>query len=273
MRLVRRVSLALALTAVAGLFAGCGTPASQDGPLPTTIVDLNAAATAMVMTQNAPPGPFNESIAFESLEDGLRELDGWTYTAVAEFEGTFTGTSRPANATTTATVAYHLLTSARRVEISAEGSLLAEGDPVLTEAVRIGRDVYLTVEGQCSVVTGTDAAVVADAGVTQLIGGLSRAVPVGQTGVINGESVYRYTFDADALELAAVTGEAAVVSIASAELWFSAEHGVVIRLYLVLDVDNAVLFGSSAPVSGRLVIRYDLTDVGVDPNITVPFGC
>lgn len=270
---VYRFCIVLAVILAAGALASCGTPASQDGPLPTTIVDLNAAATAMVMTQNAPPSPFSESIAFGSLEDGLSELDGWTYTAVAEFEGTFSGTSRPANATTTAKVAHHLLTTARRVEITAEGALLTEGDPVSTEAVRIGRDVYLTVEGQCSVVTGTDAAVVADAGVTQLIGGLARAVPVGQTGVINGESVYRYEFDADALELAAVTGDAADVSIVGAELWFSAEHNAVIRLYLVLDVENAVLFGSSATVSGRLVIRYDLTDVGVDPNITTPFGC
>lgn len=272
MNRVHRAGLALGMICAVGLMAGCGTPANQDGLLPTAIVNLDAAATAMVMTQNAPPGPFREAIAFESLEDGLRELDGWTYTAVAEFEGTYSGTSHPASATTTAQVAYHLLTSARRVEITAEGSLLTDGDPISTEAVRIGRDVYLVVEDQCSVVTGTDAAVVADAGVTELIGGLSRAVPAGETGVINDEPVYRYTFDANALELAAVTG-ASSVSIAGAELWFSAEHNAVIRLYLVLDVENAVLFGSSAAVSGRLVIRYDLTDIGVDPNITVPFGC
>src|SRR5690606_14964244 len=111
-------------------------------------------------------------------------------------------------------------TSARRVVLTAEGSLLTEDAPVSSEAVRIGRDVYLVSEGQCSTVTDTDAAAVVDAGANLLIGALAEAVPVGITGVINGESVYRYSFEPDALRLASiqVQGDGSV-QVVNSELW------------------------------------------------------
>ena len=192
----------------------------------------------------------------------------------AEFEGVFSGTSRPATATTTAQVAYHQLTSARRVVLTAAGSLLTEDTPVTSEAVRIGRDVYLVIEGQCSTVTDTDGAAVVDAGANLLIGGLAEAVPTGITGVINGEAVYRYAFEPEALRLASISvGGDGSIQVTNSELWFSAERAAVVRLYLTLDVENTTVFGSQLPVTGQVIIRYDLTDVGFDPNISVPFGC
>jgi hypothetical protein len=257
-----------------GLIAGCETFTPTDQPLPTIISDLDAAATAQIMTQNAPPPRFRERITLPTFESGLSDLPGWQYTVTAEFEGVFSGTSRPATATTTAQVAFHQLTSARRVVLSAEGSLLTEDAPVSTEAVRIGRDVYLVSEGQCSIVTDTDAAAVVDAGANLLIGGLAEAVPAGITGVINGEAVYRYTFEADALRLASIQAQSeGRITILNSELWFSADRAAVVRLYLTLDVENAAVFGSQLPVTGQVIIRYDLTDVGSDPNISVPFGC
>lgn len=257
-----------------GFIAGCETFTPTDQPLPTIISDLDAAATAQVMTQNAPPPRFRERIALATIESGLDELPGWQYTVTAEFEGVFSGTSRPATATTAAQVAYHQLTSARRVVLSAEGSLLTEDAPVSSEAVRIGRDVYLVSEGQCSTVTDTDAAAVADAGATLLIGGVTEAVPAGITGVINGESVYRYTFEPEALRLNSIEAQGdGRVEVVNSELWFSAERAAVVRLYMTLEVENAIVFGSQLPVTGQVIIRYDLTDVGSDPNISIPFGC
>jgi len=259
---------------VLGLAAACTSPTPSDEPLPTLISDLDAVATAQLMTQNAPPPRFREQIALPTFEEGLDLLSGWQYTVIAEFEGTFAGTSRPATATTTARVAFHQLTSARRVVLTAEGSLLTEGTPVSTEAVRMGRDVYLVSGGQCSVVTDTDAAAVVDAGVGLLVGGVSRAVPEGIVGVINGESVYRYAFTQDALQLASIAPrDGGSVRLVSSELWFSAERAAVIRLYMTLQVENAAVFGSQLPVTGQVILRFDVTDVGIDPNISVPFGC
>lgn len=264
----------LALLLLLGLAAACTPPAPSDEPLPTLINDLDAFATAQVKTQNAPPPRFRDRISLPTFEFGLESLQGWRYTVIAEFEGVFAGTSRPATATTTAQVAFHQLTSARRVVLGAEGSLLTEGEPVSTEAVRIGRDVYLVADGQCSIVTDTDAAAVVDAGVGLLIGGVTEAVPEGITGVINGESVYRYAFTQAALQLASIAPkDGGSVRLINSELWFSADRAAVIRLYLTLEVENATVFGSQLPVTGQVILRYDLTDVGLDPNISVPFGC
>jgi hypothetical protein len=270
----RRGSLILAVLLLAALAAACESTAPNDRPLPTIISDLDAAATASVMTQNAPPPRFRDGVSLARIENGLDLLPGWRYTVTVEFEGVFAGTSRPALATTTAEVAYHQLTSARRVELTADGSLLTDGEAVTTEAVRIGSDVYLNTSGQCSTVTDTEAAAVADTGADLLIGGIDRAMPTGTVGVINGEAVYRYSFAPDALRLASVAAqENGTVTLVNAELWFSAERAAVVRLYMTLDVENATVFGSQLPVTGRVIMRYDLTDVGDDPNISVPFGC
>lgn len=264
----------LAAVCAMGFIGGCETFVPADQPLPTIINDLDAAATAQVMTQNAPPPRFREGIGLPMLEAGLEALPGWQYTVTAEFEGVFSGTSRPATATTTAQVAFHQLTSARRVVLTAEGSLLTDEAPVTSEAVRFGRDVYLVIEGQCSTVSDTEAAAVADAGANLLIGGVTSAVPTGVTGVINGEAVYRYSFEPNALRLASIEPQGdGGVRVINSELWFSAERGAVVRLYMTLDVENASVFGSQLPVTGQVIIRYDLMDIGVDPNISVPFGC
>jgi hypothetical protein len=45
------------------------------------------------------------------------------------------------------------------------------------------------------------------------------------------------------------------------------------RYYLTMDVENVTLFSSTLPVTGTLTLQYDLYDVGIVPNISVPFGC
>ena len=47
----------------------------------------------------------------------------------------------------------------------------------------------------------------------------------------------------------------------------------VVRFYVNLDVENAFIFDRQLPVTGQVILRYDLYDIGVVPNITVPFGC
>jgi len=272
---MRRLSaIALMGMGLAALLAACAASTSND-PLPTAITDLNAAATAIVLTENAPPRPYRERLRLDSFEDGLDQLDGWHYRVSAEFSGVFTGTTRAAEGRTTAEVSYHQRTSARRVELRAEGGLLTQADEsVDTEAVRIGQDVYLRTGSGCSSVTGTESASVVNAGVGQLIGGVREAVPSGVKGVINGEVVYRYAFLQDALTLSAIQPrDGGRVSLMSQELWFSADKGALIRLYLTFDVDNVSVFGSQLPVTGQVILRYDLSDLGLDPNISIPFGC
>lgn len=253
--------------------AAC-TPPAADGPLPTAITDLDAAATAIVLTENAPPQPYRERISLPSFEDGLEFAEGWNYTVSAEFTGNYTGTSRAITSSTTAEVAYHQRTTSRRIELRAEGPLFTPGEPVVTEAVRIGQDVYVSSANTCRRADDPETAAVVEAGVGQIIGGVREAVPTGVRGTINGEPVYRYAFLQDALMLASIQPrDGGRASLMSQELWFSADKGALIRLYLTFDVDNVSLFGSQLPVTGQLILRYDLFDLGQAPNISIPFGC
>jgi len=38
-------------------------------------------------------------------------------------------------------------------------------------------------------------------------------------------------------------------------------------------VEKAIIFDRQVPVSGQVIVRYDLLNIGDVPNITVPFGC
>jgi hypothetical protein len=63
------------------------------------------------------------------------------------------------------------------------------------------------------------------------------------------------------------------VVLESGELWIAPQQRVVVRYYLNLTVNNAILFDRQLPVSGTVLLRYDLYDVGTPFNISVPFGC
>jgi hypothetical protein len=92
--------------------------------------------------------------------------------------------------------------------------------------------------------------------------------------VINGEEVWRYTFSAEELSLPQIQiGDDGHVTLLGGELWVAPAREAVIRYYANLDVENVILLDSTLPVTGQIIIRYDLYEIGVDPNITQPFGC
>ncbi|RMG84993.1 MAG: hypothetical protein D6712_10230, partial [Chloroflexi bacterium] len=91
--------------------------------LPTPISDIDAAATAIEQTQNAPPEGFSE-LALPQIDIGLDQLNGWQYEAQLIFDGVFSRTPRTAHIETNVQVEYNRLASARRVLINTSGGLL-----------------------------------------------------------------------------------------------------------------------------------------------------
>jgi hypothetical protein len=65
----------------------------------------------------------------------------------------------------------------------------------------------------------------------------------------------------------------AITMAAPGEIWVAPQHNVVVRFYVTLNVQNVYLFDRQLPVTGQVIIRYDLYDIGVPQNISVPFGC
>ncbi len=266
-----RCGLALMLLIV---LVGCtGRRGQQIEDLPTiaSFEGIQQQATAIVLTENAPPPGFRESISYPEVDQGLEALPGWRYLVTLEFNGVFARTPRETSATARAEVWFNQLASARRLVVETSGELIGQEEGQDFEAVRLGPDAFVIRNNAC--VSSEEALTAADLRAGELVGGVTSATPTGRRATINGEDVWEYTFTPDALNLPAVRlAEEGQIS-GQGELWIAPARGVVIRYYVNLDVTNAYIFDRALPVTGQLYLRYDLYDIGVAPNITVPFGC
>lgn len=271
---MRCLTRLLCLSLAALLLAACNR--STTAPIPTQ-ASIDALATETVLTQNAPPPGWREPVAFPEVDLGLRELAGWRYEVQMQFDGVFARTSRRASAATIAEVWFNQLASSRRVTVNAKSDLGGQLEQSY-EAVRLGPDTFLVQNNVCLDVGGAAAVQAADLSAGALVGGVKNAFPAPQRAIINGEEVWRYDFDPNDLLLPQIDlRDDGRILYAVGELWIAPAHGVVVRFYVNLDVENASIFGSTLPVSGQVILRYDLFDIARDisaaPNITVPFGC
>ncbi|HEX2620204.1 MAG TPA: hypothetical protein VHL11_08660 [Phototrophicaceae bacterium] len=255
--------------------AACQPRVIRPEELPTEVpANLDIAATAFVLTQNAPPPHFRDGIAVPEIDAKTDELSSWRSVVSLEFNGVFAGTSRQTKATTHAEIQFSLADSKRRVLLTVNGDLFDQDEPLITEGVRLGSDTFFVRDQVCNLTTDTEAGVIADLGAKDLIGGVIQAKPDGGKATINGQQVWRYAFNPEDLNLTNVhIGEGGRLLYSTGELWFAPEHNAVIRFYLTMDVENATIFGSQLPVTGTVIMQYDLYDIGIAQNINVPFGC
>jgi hypothetical protein len=241
----------------------------EDIPTPASIAGL---ATAQYLTQNAPPPGFRDAITVPEVDKNLNSLTGARYIVQLEFNGVFARTTRQTSANATAEVWLAQITSARRVEVNTSGELIGRENNAF-EAVRLGPDAFLVRNNTC-LKEGPDAATAADLRAGTLVGGVKQAAPTGRRATLNGQEAWEYAVQPDALNLPSIRlADDGTLKLSGGELWFAPASNTVIRFYLNLDVTNAIIFDRQLPVSGQVIIRYDLYDIGVAPNITVPYGC
>ena len=254
----------------AALLVGCNR--GQDtNDLPTQ-ASVNGVATAQYLTQNAPPPDFRGTLSFPEVDAGLADLEGWRYQVQLEFNGVFARTPRETSANATAEVWFKQLGSARRVVVNTSGELLGKENNAF-EAVRLGPDAFMVRENTCNK-GGTDAETAADLRAGKLVGGVNHATPTGIRATVNGEDVWQYAFTTADLNLPSIhlAADGAIESTGG-ELWVAPRHNAVIRFYVNLNLTNAIIFDRELPVSGTVILRYDLYDINIPTNITVPFGC
>lgn len=263
------------------LLAGCEGRGQDISQLPTRIVSLPDFATAEFQTENAPPPGYRQMVNFPQVDANLGELPNWRYEMVLEFNGVFSGTPREARASTEMIVRYNQIDNSRRVILSASGVVLGNeaDEPIEREGVRLGPDTFLVVDNVCQGRTD-ESELLADLGAGEIIGGVTQAQSTSINAVIHGERVWRYDFTVADLNLPAVRfNEDSVVRELRGEFWVAPERDAVIRFWVTMQVENVVITflsenpDEALPVSGEIVIRYDLYDIGINPNITTPFGC
>lgn len=270
----QRLLLLLRVLVLPALLVGCDlSRRGQTLEEIPTLANVDAMATAVVQTQNAPPEDFRGPVSFPLVDQALATLPGWHYNVTLEFSGTFSDVARETSASANAEVWYNQLGSARRVVVNTSGELLGREGTTAYEAVRLGPDAFLVEDGVCLANAGADAEVAAGLTAGELIGGVTHAVPYGQRAVLNGADAYRYSFSADDLNLPSITLDEGGTLQTNGELWVAPEHNAIIRYYVTLDLTKARIFGRPLPVDGRVIIRYDLYDIGERFNIAQPFGC
>lgn len=252
------------------ILAGCTSdPAEQ--VLPTQAEPM-AMGTSIVLTEFAPPAGY-DTVSFPNIDDNLRFLSGWRYEMYFGFEGVFARTTRVASVSYRASVTYDQVLSARRVEATIDDNLEQDAAPIQFEGVALGVDTFLVRNGVCSRNT-TDSEFLANFSAGDLLGGIQTAQTAAQRETINGEEVWRYAVLADDLILPnVVIGEEGRLLSYQSEIWVAPEHDAIIRYNLRLDVENATLFDQPLPITGIITLQYDLYDIGIVPNITVPNGC
>lgn len=270
------------------LLAACRREGQTLDDIPTTIPSLDNLATSEFMTANAPPEGFPATVAFSLVDTNLTRVPNWRAEVFMSFNGVYAGTPRPAIAQTQAMIWYNELGPERRVVVQRDGVLFgqeapngdapnSEAAPIAIEGVRLADDTFLVRDNVC-VGQVEGAAVVADLRAGELIGGVAQATTSGINATINGERVWRYDFQTENLNLPQLElRENSRITEMSGELWVAPEHNAVIRYYLRLNLENVIILldpsETPLPVSGEMVIRYDIYDIGINPNITQPFGC
>lgn len=265
------------LIAMLATLVGCTERGQTPADLPTRIPSIDALATADMQTQNAPPVPFNTGITFPMIDDNLPLLPNWRYDATLRFSGVFANTSRPVAFEAGLQVWFNQLGNQRRTVITGVGELFGEASGAVLEGVRLGQRTFIVRDNTCLNETqDTLTALVADLRAGDLLGGVRFAMPGASKGILNGEQVWRFDVTADQITLPQVDfGDIGRITAMNAELWFAPSRNAVIRYYVNLEVENVLitLFDTALPLTGQLFLRYDLNDIGINPNITVPTGC
>ncbi len=233
---------------------------------------VESLGTSLALTENAPPPGF-EKVSFPGVEQGLQALPGYHYLLDLRFNGAFVDDGQLVSGHIQAEVWWDSVAPARRVVLQAEGEAFAAANQQL-EGVRIGENYYLVDNSERCLTNVEDAARgVADLDAGSMIGGVVEGIYSGTQAVLNNIQAYRYDVTAQSARLPMIRLEEDSEISLTGELWVSPEYNVVIRYYANLDVSNIRLSDAGRPVSGQLFIRFDLSDVGQVPNISIPYGC
>lgn len=251
------------------MLAGC----NRDNNVLPTVAHPDAIGTALVLTEFAPPVGY-DTISLPRIDARTEELSGWRADMYFSFNGVYARTNRTTAASVQATVYYDQVGSARRVVATVDNDLEEASEPTFFEGVQLGTDVFLVRDSRCILASEAEASVIADLSAGELIGGVQTAAVMPSIRTINGEEVWQYSFVPGDVSLPNLTipADGRILSM-NGELWFAPARNVVIRFYLTLQVENALLLGQTLPVTGELVMTYDLFEIGVIPNISQPNGC
>jgi hypothetical protein len=253
------------------LVSGCGLIATP--PVPT-VSSITMQQTAIILTQNAPPPGFEQSVQFAKIDGSLDNLTSWHYTVSLAFDGTFTDTGDKATGEIDAEVFSNVAPGERRVLLKASGAAFDLKADRNVEGVRIRSDYYLVDQNKvCTKTTEPAPGQVADLTASALIGGVQKATPAGQRKTDGKVDLWEYSFSPDSVVPPTLqVAQGGSVTIAAGDLWVAPSAGAVWQYTITLNVANVLLQGKR-PLTGQIHAAYQLVETGTTYNISIPFGC
>lgn len=245
----------------------------NDQPVPTQ-ASVEGFQTAEFLTANAPPTGFDE-VSFALIDANLENIPYARYLVNVSFDGVYSDTRAPVQSNMRMEVWKNDLDAARHVilRFSDDGVLSGAGGNI--DAVRISNTYFmLNPNGVCETGEAT-VAPLANLTAGQVIGGVSTAGPTWRREVINEQQAWQYGFAPTDISFPAfqTTVQTSALDPIGGEMWVAPQFGVVVRYTVELNVHRVILLFGNREVTGRVRYQYDVYDIGVEPNISVPNGC
>ncbi len=247
---------------------------SGDDPVPTQ-ADFESLGTSTVLTAQAPPANFSE-INYAVIDDKLAQLPYSHTTIHVRFTGVYDDNGERAEGSMEYNAFTNNLSNSRIVQLKFEGDIFADTDGATLTAARISNSYFMITLNNDCVTAEEEVAVFANLRPGQLIGGVSNAGPTGRKDVADdvrvGVEIYEYGFAPEAVVPPQIQTSADLDFLVGT-VWVAPELQVVTQYIVEMNVQNATLFYGKRAVSGRLRYEYNVSEVDIEPNISIPNGC
>lgn len=249
--------------------SACDIGGNDDIVVPT-IADVESAATASVQTQNAPPAGFQE-VNYPQIDQGLDQLSFSRFEIDVTFDGIYADTGEETAGEMHLEALSNQLSVARWVDIEFNGEVFSGGATNLT-AVRLSNNYYMINPNGVCITETSQIQEIANLDAGQIVGGVELAGPTSRRGEINGYPAWQYGFGPEALVEPQIQTTVSL-DILTGELWVAPDFQIVVRYIVEMNVENAQLLFGNRPVTGRLRYEYNVYDINLEQNISIPNGC
>jgi hypothetical protein len=252
-----------------GTLTACDAFQEDESVVPT-IADVEDAATAIVLTENAPPEGF-QTVSYNEIDVNLSQLAYSRFEIDITFEGIYADTNEPTMGSMHLEAVANELTVAREVDIEFDGDIFS-GESSDLKAVRLSNNYYMINPNGVCITETSQIQEIANIRAGQIIGGVESAGTTGTRREINGYQAWQYGFAPEALVRPQLQ-TTAELDLLTGEMWVVPEFQVVIRYIIEMNVENAQLLFGNRPVTGRVRFEYNVYDINLEQNISIPNGC
>lgn len=244
-----------------------------DEPIPTE-ANFESLGTSTVLTEQAPPEGFGE-ISYPVIDDKLTQLP-YAHTIInVRFTGVYDDNGQRAEGSMELDALSNNLSNSRILKLTFDGDIFTDSALAIT-AARISNSYFMITPNSDCNTDEEQVRDIANLSAGQLVGGVRSAGPTGRKDTADnvqaGVEVYEYGFSPDAVVRPQIQTSSDLDFLVGT-VWVAPQLQIVTQYIVEMNVQNATLLFGKRAVSGRLRYEYNVSEVDVEPNISIPNGC